>query len=122
MTIFDTVNVCISAQFGYDNYRRISVLCPLCATTKSTVLCGMKNAPMRKTVRRNLQNAPQVKLSKIHLFKIPHSVKYTFPPSAMDSDGKVLQLCPREREERKFTFHNKINTITKQKLVIQEGC
>ena len=27
----------------------------------------------------------------------------------------------RERE-RKFIFHNKINTITKQKLVIQEGC
>ena len=26
------------------------------------------------------------------------------------------------QRERKFIFHNKINTITKQKLVIQEGC
>jgi len=33
----------------------------------------------KKTLRCNLRNVPQRKFSKIHLPKIPHSAKYTFP-------------------------------------------
>jgi len=37
----------------------------------------LRNAECRK--RFNLRNVPQVKFRKIHLFKFPHSAKYTFP-------------------------------------------
>jgi len=41
----------------------------------------LRNAECGKTLRCNLRNIPQQKFRKIHLPKIPHSAKYTFPHS-----------------------------------------
>jgi len=41
----------------------------------------LRNAECGKTLglKCNLRNVPQVKFHKIHLFKFPHSEKYTYP-------------------------------------------